>query len=949
MNHTELPSLLSQNSDISSFNSTENHELNVDLSSNNQLVIIDSSVENYQLLIDNFVEQTEVVILNDRQDGIFQITEALSQYDDLNAVHIVSHGNNGELFLGNSVLNQNTLSEYKDELEDWGNAIEEEGDLLLYGCNVAADLTGAKFVEELSEYTQADIQASNNVTGSNEFGGDWDLEYATGDVETTLIFDSEINSVYQHSLQSSLRDVFVRDNKIVVTYERDGDDDFREFDSFLDRELFGGGGDDDDEVNVREFDNFASIPASDLVILAENGLNFAQVNLDILATVDFNNIPAEDFQILRGAGLSLTPLTTEALGNINLGVFKNFDYLSQVDLSQTRFNSLTTFRDLSAAFVANANLYDYKAELEIGQGLDLNKLSQLSFIDFRAINYAFDGDEIFDSVHYRNQRDTAGTNPFADYMENGWRDGVNPHPLFDVSYYLAKNTDVQGAGDEPLTHYITKGFAEADNANRDPHPLFDTSYYNENNTDVVDANKNSLLHFVESGFSENFDSRDPNRFFDSSYYNVNNPDVVAAGVNPLVHYIQFGWRESLNGTNPNRDPNPLFDTEFYFETHEDVRFEVLSNDNGSPYQYISANPLQHYIEFGDEGTIAIDERVTHPTSDAENVSRLSVFLDAQSEGFEYAKFEFNKLDIDLTPLDNGDILVSGVGFLIPYVVPVIKFLVVAGTSYELFNTGSELSEDIQKIFRVNTDTAIYTSLSISTNDSVVDIGTPPFDDVIESTIEVETVPKGTTSDQILDDSQFYTPLEPIDELAQNVETFPRRDRIIEDLLNDGLFVGGEEAPSSNFFYASQANVTIQNPEEADFATEVFEAIRLAELEGGGNIRFLGNNSQGIEGYFTPSGQTKEIPFSLKAYNGTGKFRNIIRRLNDNATSIQDEGITDPVLLRVEMNQFTAEELETFINIGPVKNYPFEGVFGKIYFDGSNGTVVVDTTGVYIVR
>ena len=205
MNNPESPSLLTHNPNVSLFNSNENYDLNVYSSSiNNQLVFVDSSVEDYQVLIDNFVEQTEVIILDSQQDGIVKITETLSQYDNLDAVHIVSHGSSGELFLGNTVLSQDTLSKYQDELGDWGDSIENGGDILLYGCNVAADLTGAKFVEELSEYTQADIQASDDLTGSDELGGDWYLEYATGSVEATPILDKQVLPAYDRTLNNIL-------------------------------------------------------------------------------------------------------------------------------------------------------------------------------------------------------------------------------------------------------------------------------------------------------------------------------------------------------------------------------------------------------------------------------------------------------------------------------------------------------------------------------------------------------------------------------------------------------------------------------------------------------------------------------------------------------------------------------------------------------------------------
>ncbi len=96
---------------------TQNYGLDTDLSVDNiqsstqdsQVLFIDSAVEDYQSLIDNLSQPTDVVVLDSQRDGIFQITNYLSQYDDLNAVHIVSHGSAGQLFLGNTKLNQDTL------------------------------------------------------------------------------------------------------------------------------------------------------------------------------------------------------------------------------------------------------------------------------------------------------------------------------------------------------------------------------------------------------------------------------------------------------------------------------------------------------------------------------------------------------------------------------------------------------------------------------------------------------------------------------------------------------------------------------------------------------------------------------------------------------------------------------------------------------------------------
>ncbi len=83
------------------------------------LLFIDSSVENYQALIEGVIPETEVIILHPAQDGIGQITAALKGRTDIAAVHIVSHGSPGCLYLGNTRLSLETLDRYAQDLQTW--------------------------------------------------------------------------------------------------------------------------------------------------------------------------------------------------------------------------------------------------------------------------------------------------------------------------------------------------------------------------------------------------------------------------------------------------------------------------------------------------------------------------------------------------------------------------------------------------------------------------------------------------------------------------------------------------------------------------------------------------------------------------------------------------------------------------------------------------------------
>ncbi|MEG4494677.1 DUF4347 domain-containing protein, partial [Microcoleus sp. D3_18_C4] len=166
---------------------------------NKQIIFVDSSVQDYQSLIQN-ADAAQIFILNDNLSGIDQITNALAAQKDIEAVHILSHGSPGSLKLGADTLNDKEIKTFSTQIKQWGNALTENGEIHLYGCDVAAGETGIKFVKELSELTLADVAASNNTTGNAELGGDWNLEVETGSIETSIPFNSESLKTYKYIL-----------------------------------------------------------------------------------------------------------------------------------------------------------------------------------------------------------------------------------------------------------------------------------------------------------------------------------------------------------------------------------------------------------------------------------------------------------------------------------------------------------------------------------------------------------------------------------------------------------------------------------------------------------------------------------------------------------------------------------------------------------------------------
>ncbi|MEM9089812.1 MAG: DUF4347 domain-containing protein, partial [Cyanobacteria bacterium P01_F01_bin.53] len=152
------------------------------------IAFVDNGISDADSLIEGLSEH-HVIQLPAEANGIEAITQALSKYQNLESIHILSHGENSSLQLGNATLSQAFLNEYQNDLESWGEALNDTGDLLFYGCNFAATAESVEFVEHISHVTQADVAASNDTTGHANGGGDWDLEVTTGEISESLTIE----------------------------------------------------------------------------------------------------------------------------------------------------------------------------------------------------------------------------------------------------------------------------------------------------------------------------------------------------------------------------------------------------------------------------------------------------------------------------------------------------------------------------------------------------------------------------------------------------------------------------------------------------------------------------------------------------------------------------------------------------------------------------------------
>ncbi len=173
-----------------------------------EIVIIDDTVgggvELWSDVLDRFGdEDIRVFVIDSSEDGIRQVTDILSEFEDVATLHIVSHGSAGNIQLGNTVLDATSLTSHGHELVAWEDSLSEDADILLYGCDVASSEDGRFLADGIAALTGADVAASDDRTGHKSLEGDWEFEYVVGRVESQIVFSDTVKQSWSHFLASS--------------------------------------------------------------------------------------------------------------------------------------------------------------------------------------------------------------------------------------------------------------------------------------------------------------------------------------------------------------------------------------------------------------------------------------------------------------------------------------------------------------------------------------------------------------------------------------------------------------------------------------------------------------------------------------------------------------------------------------------------------------------------
>lgn len=210
--------------------------------------------------------------------------------------------------------------------------------------------------------------------------------------------------------------------------------------------------------------------------------------------------------------------------------------------------------------------------------------------------------------------------PIAHYYHVGWREGKNPNPYFETSWYLDRIGDSKPkdlcplveyiltggrdrtspgfdpkkysmayelGGMDPLSHYIQHGVFQGNNGfpaelnlqqlkfEIESCGLFVRDWYLAKYPDVRASSMDPLDHYCRYGWKE---GRQPNYYFDPVWYSKSACYTPEAGVPELIHYFKTGWRSGVN-------PSGEFDIAYYLASNPDVKEAGIE-------------PLKHFIEYG---------------------------------------------------------------------------------------------------------------------------------------------------------------------------------------------------------------------------------------------------------------------------------------------------------------------------------------------------------------
>ena len=145
-----------------------------------EIAFVDRKVDDLATLLAGLRPELDPILLSDDEPALCQIARMVRRWDGLDAIHVIAHGRVGEVNFGAGALSLESLAGHAADLRAIGQALGNDGKLLLWSCQTAAGARGSAFVEALESATGAEVRAATGTIGSQPLGGGWQLNVSSG-------------------------------------------------------------------------------------------------------------------------------------------------------------------------------------------------------------------------------------------------------------------------------------------------------------------------------------------------------------------------------------------------------------------------------------------------------------------------------------------------------------------------------------------------------------------------------------------------------------------------------------------------------------------------------------------------------------------------------------------------------------------------------------------------
>ncbi len=141
-----------------------------------EIAFIDPKIADFESLVSGLRADVEAIVLSEVEPAIPQIARNLSTRRGLDAIHLIAHGQPGEVSFTAGALSFETINGETAALSEFGAALAADGALLIWACQSGAGESGAAFVDILAKRTGARVAAATGIVGAQTKGGTWILD-----------------------------------------------------------------------------------------------------------------------------------------------------------------------------------------------------------------------------------------------------------------------------------------------------------------------------------------------------------------------------------------------------------------------------------------------------------------------------------------------------------------------------------------------------------------------------------------------------------------------------------------------------------------------------------------------------------------------------------------------------------------------------------------------------